>query len=360
MSTDRLARVRALLKKRECTHILVTDSVDVEYLSGFRSSNAYLLIASRTAILFTDFRYQSQAAAFAAGNRRWRFIRIAESDFSFVAEHAPAGSVIGVQSNTLSMDAFDTLKRKCRKRKFVKLGAALSRIPMVKNEREIQAMRRAAAIGDRALAAFLWQIRPGITEAAAARKLEQLCSQFGSERPSFETIVLFGARAALPHGQPSQVRLKAGDWVLCDFGCTFKGLCSDMTRTFVVGTASDEQRAIYDIVFRAQKRARSACRAKMRAAELDAAARSVIQDSGYGEAFGHATGHGLGLRIHEAPRIGSRDETVLRENMVVTIEPGIYLEGSHGIRLEDMVVVGRSGSTLLTRSPRKLLEIPLQ
>ncbi len=359
VTTDRIARVRRLLKERECSHLLVSDRMDVEYISGFRSSSAYLLISSRMNLLCTDFRYQNQARDFCAKNPSWQFVQISETDFSFVAAHAPVGSRIGIQSNTMTLDAYEVLKRKCARRKFVKLGRALTDISMIKTDREIQAMRKAAAIGDRALAAFIWQIRPGITEIAAARKLELLCLQFGSERPSFETIVLFGPRAALPHGQPSNVKLKAGDWVLCDFGATVRGFCSDMTRTFIIGSASEEQRMLYSIVYQAQRKARNACRASITAAELDTVARSEIADKGYGEFFGHATGHGVGLRIHEAPRISAREQTPLKDNMVITIEPGVYLPGKHGIRLEDMMVVGKTHAVALTKSPRRLLEIPI-
>jgi Xaa-Pro aminopeptidase len=198
-----------------------------------------------------------------------------------------------------------------------------------------------------------------MTELDIMRILENLCAEYGSEKPAFDTIVLFGKRSALPHGRPGKRRLRAGDFVLVDFGCTVNGFCSDMTRTFVYGRASNEQREIYGIVFQAQSRARKAARAGLTGKELDAVARDLITKNGYSDFFGHGTGHGIGLRVHESPRVNKKNDAALPENCVVTIEPGIYIPNMGGVRIEDMAVLQKHGAAALTHSPRKLVELPL-
>jgi Xaa-Pro aminopeptidase len=186
--------------------------------------------------------------------------------------------------------------------------------------------------------------------------LEDLCKKYGSEKPSFDTIVLFGPNSALPHGRPSDRKLKKGDWILFDFGCTVRGFCSDMTRTIVFGKAGDRQKQIYSIVLAAQGKAKQKIRPGIQACEIDMYARTVIDKAGYGDTFGHATGHGVGLQIHESPRLFKNNTTTLVPDMVVTVEPGIYISGFGGVRIEDMVVVTKKGYRSLTRTPRTLLE----
>ncbi|MBD3393752.1 MAG: M24 family metallopeptidase [Chitinivibrionales bacterium] len=354
---SRVAELRRLAGRARCTAVLVSSPVDVEYVSGFRATNAYLLISSRRGILFTDFRYRSAAQRFCSRRREWRFVEVGESSFEAIARAVKPGDRVGIQSGSLTVDQYDRLRRKCRHAKLVKLGNAISSVNAVKLPGEIAAMHRAARIGDRALAAFARDVRPGMSEIAAARMLDDLCAEGGSEGPSFETIVLFGPRTALPHGRPSQRKLHKGDWVLCDFGCTVDGLYSDMTRTMVAGMPSEKQKRIYDIVYRAQRAARRAVKAGIRSCDVDARARGVIADAGYGDAFGHATGHGVGRRIHERPRLGRNDKTILTENMVVTVEPGIYVPGEGGVRIEDMVAVTPRGGRCLTHAPRELIEL---
>jgi Xaa-Pro aminopeptidase len=355
--TSRIAQVRKLARQRRCTHVLVSDPVDVEYLSGFRSTNAYLLIGARDTVLFTDFRYRIAAQQFCGKNSRWRFVETGEESFAAFRPFLKRGSRVGVQSESMSVDQFDRLRAQCRAAEFVRLRGALAQTLMAKLPREIASMRRAARIGDRAFAAFTKCIKRGTSEMRAVRLLDDLCRRFGSEGPSFPTIVLFGARAALPHGRPSGRKLRKGDWILCDFGCSVDGLCSDMTRTVVMGRATEKQRRVYATVFLAQREARMAVRAGAAASDVDMRARSIIEKAGYGKAFGHATGHGVGRRIHERPRLGRVDRTILLQNMVVTVEPGIYLQRWGGVRIEDMLQVTGKGGRCLTGFPRSLIEI---
>ncbi len=357
MSESRILEVRKYLRRYRLSHILVSDAVHARYISGFDSSNVYLLISARKNILFTDFRYRDIATQFCRRNQNWHFVEIKQKGFTFLRPYIKPQSRVGVQSDLLTLDAYDAIRKQLKGVRLVKLHDALSFIPAVKLSHERVAMQKAAAIADRAFAALLPEIRIGMSEKEVARRLEELCRKYGSERPSFDTIVLFGARSALPHGKPSHRRLRAGDWLLFDFGCTVKDYFSDMTRTVVKGEASKRQKYIYDIVARAQRSAKKAIRPGVEACFIDGKARSIIEEAGYGDAFGHPTGHGVGRMIHEKPSINKNIRTVLSENMVFTIEPGIYINGFGGVRIEDMMVVTKNGARSLTKSPRELLEI---
>lgn len=356
---ERLKRARALLRRYGCTHILVSDTVDVRYICGFRSSNAYLLISRNQSLLLTDFRYQQTAERFCARTGIWKLVLLGESMYSSFAEHIPPGSALGIQSESMTVDSLDRLKRKLRRVKTIKLGGAVSALSEPKTDTEISHMRRAASIGSRALKQTLAELRRGITEKEVATILEAHCRELGSEGPSFDTIVLFGTRSALPHGTPSNARLKNGDWILFDFGCTVKGFCSDMTRTVIAGTPSTRQREIYNTVRTAQRHARTNVRAGLKGSTVDALARETIDKAGFGEYFGHATGHGVGLRIHEGPRLSRTNTARLPQRAVVTVEPGIYIPRVGGVRIEDMVALRSRDSRLLTHFPRHLIEIDL-
>jgi len=355
-SHERLAEAQAFVTHHRYTHIILSDSVDIEYLSGFRSSNVHCLVTARKNILFSDFRYKEAALAFCKLSRTWKFSEIRESDFSFFRTFIPKGSVAAYQSDVLTVDQFATLRKILPDVKLVKLHQSFAGVLQPKTEPELQSLRQAAAIGDRAFDHVVRTVRAGMTEIDVARIIENRCRTLGSEKPSFDTIVLFGRRAALPHGQPSGVRLAAGDWVLCDFGCTVNGFCSDMTRTFVMGKASSRQKRIYDIVLRAQESGKNAVAAGVKACDVDARCRSVISKAGFGKQFGHATGHGVGRRIHESPRISKNDTTILRNKTVITIEPGIYIPSFGGVRIEDMVIVRDVGCEVMTHAPRTLIE----
>jgi Xaa-Pro aminopeptidase len=356
-SLARLSEIRALLEKGPYTHIIVSDVVDVEYVCGFRSTNAFCILTPGKNILLSDFRYREAALAFCKrSRRRWEFSEIRENDFSFCRRSIRPGSAVGYQSNALTVDQFGRLRRALPKVRFVKLPSRFTDIFVPKTENELDSTKQAAAIGDRAFSDLLRRIRTGMTEMEIAALLEDRCRKYGSEKPSFDTIVLFGRRAALPHGRPSATTVQPGSWVLCDFGCTVDGFCSDMTRTFVMGKASTRQKEIYDIVHAAQEAGKAAVIAGVKACDVDKACRRVISNAGYGKLFGHATGHGVGLRIHEKPRISKTDNTILRRGSVITIEPGIYSPRFGGVRIEDMVVVRDNGCEVITKAPRGLIE----
>lgn len=357
--SSRLVSLRRLRCEASLSHILVSDPVDVRYISGFSSSNAVLLVSQRKNVLLTDFRYETDAKHFCRKNPQWSTMLV-KADTSMaeaIASQMKPGNSIGFQSEHLTVDEFNSLRKRARNVRFITCGRQINEFLQVKKPSEITSMKRAAEIGDTAFSQLLPEIKPGVSELFLARRLERICSDLGSERPAFETIVLFGARSALPHGKPGTGRLKKGSLVLIDFGCTVNGFASDMTRTMVAGKASPLQKKIYRIVLDAQRNACRHVQAGISAASLDAFARDPITESGYGKMFGHALGHGVGRRIHEGPRISYRVKQKLKENSVITIEPGIYLPGRGGVRIEDMVVVKKRGGRLLTHSPRELMQL---
>lgn len=357
MPEYRIRKLKECLKEYDLNHILITDVTSAEYISGFRSSNIFLLISHRRNILCTDFRYREAAIQFCRKNRNWRFVEMKGGNYSFLQALLKKNDRVGIQSDVVTLDQFDKIRKQLKKTKFIKMGETLSFIPVVKMYHEIRAMQRAASIGDKAIMELIKQIKTGMSEITVSRMLEDLCRELGSEKPLFDTIVLFGAHTALPHGKPSKRKLKRGDWVLCDFGCTVNGFTSDMTRTMVMGKANKRQRGIYSIVLKALFEAKKVIRPGIKTCDVDKQAREVIVRAGYGDAFGHATGHGLGLRVHEPPRVFHDNKTTLLKDMVFTVEPGIYLNGFGGVRIEDMILVTDKGSRTLTKTTRMLLEI---
>jgi Xaa-Pro aminopeptidase len=356
MQNFRLMSIKKLIAAGRFSHIIVSDLCDVEYLSGFRSSNACCVVSGRSNLLFTDFRYREAARAFCKQNRSWKFIEIKENDYGFLRKSLGKGSVAGFQSAVLTVDQFARLKRACPATRFARLPDSFDDIFVPKTEQEIEHMRYAASIGDRVFSEMVRRAKLGITEQELAAFCEERCKRYGSSRPSFETIILFGKRAALPHGVPSDAKLASGDWVLCDFGCTVAGFASDMTRTFVFGKASFRQKKIYTTVLAAQECALRKVASGIRTSDVDKCARDRISADGYGSMFGHATGHGVGLRVHENPRLSRTDTSILQPGDVVTIEPGVYHPTFGGVRIEDMVVVRKDFGEVLTLSPKGLIE----
>jgi Xaa-Pro aminopeptidase len=356
MTNVRLRRIKKFLDESPFTRVFLSDPIDIQYLTGFHSSNAYCIISKRHNILCSDFRYREEALAFCRKHHEWKFLEIKENDFSSFSAAFGKKGIVGFQSHVVTVDQFRMLRARCPGLRFAHLPKEFQDIFVPKLPGEILCMQKAAAIGDEAFGVMLGRARPGITEKELACVCEDACRMRGSERPSFDTIVLFGRRAALPHGRPSNARLRRGDWVLCDFGCTVQGFASDMTRTFVMGRASARQKKLYDVVYRAQENGRRSVVAGVKACDVDTRARQVIAKAGYARLFGHATGHGVGLRVHEKPRIGGNDRTILQKGTVITIEPGIYDGRFGGIRIEDMVVVRENGCEVLTKSPRHLIE----
>lgn len=354
----RLQRVRAVLAERELGGLLVTHLPNVRYLSGFTGSSALLLAAPAGVRLVTDSRYGEQAAEEAAEPARVRVAR--DGRLEAVAEAAAELEVRGrvaYESQHVTVRQREKLSERCPGLAWTGVEGLVESWRARKEPGEVERIRSAAELGDRVLEELLAVVEEGTTERALAAELDYRLRLAGSEGVAFDTIVAAGPRSALPHATPGARPLREGDLVLLDFGARVDGYCSDMTRTFVLGRASDWQREVHGAVRRAQAAAVEAVAPGVAASEVDEAAREVLREAGLEERFGHSTGHGLGLEVHEDPSLSRRSDATLDPGAVVTVEPGAYLPGRGGVRIEDDVSVEESGARSLTGFSRELREL---
>ena len=338
----------------EADAALVTRLVNVRYLTGFTGSNGALLVTRDAAVLATDGRYITQSERQAPDVERV----IVGAPATALAERAAkdgAGS-LGFESHDVTVDLWEALG--AAGPPLAKLGRAVETLRAVKDDDEIALLREACAVADRAFARLLPSLRPGRTEKDVARELEALMLEEGGDGPSFESIVASGPNSAVPHHRPTERVLEAGEFVKLDFGSLYRGYHSDMTRTVVLGTAADWQREVYALVSDAQRAGREALAVGAVCGEVDKAARDVIEAAGHGEAYTHSLGHGVGLEIHEAPTLRAGATDTLADRTPVTVEPGVYLAGRGGVRIEDTLVVRADGDPeLLTTTTKELLEL---
>lgn len=360
MPDCRAARQRALraaLAAEGLDGLLVTHLPNIRYLTGFTGSAALLLVRPDEALLITDFRYATQAQQEVGESARVEVdpANVWQRLLKFVATLPPGA--LGIEAHSLTVRDAERLAGAGPGRT-VPSADLVERLRAVKDPGEVAAIRRAAELAQDALAEVLPAVRPGRTEREIAADLECALRRRGSEWHPFPTIVASGPRSALPHARTSGRVVETGDWLLLDFGAQLDGYCADLTRTVVVGRrADDRQRAVYELVRAAQRRALDHLRAGMTGREADALARGAIAERGFGDAFGHSLGHGLGLEVHEAPRLAPTAEAPLPLHAVVTVEPGIYLPGWGGVRLEDDIYLGPDGPECLSDNRTDLVEL---
>ncbi len=338
--------------------LLVTSMPNVRYLTGFSGTHAMLLVTGAERWLFTDFRYAEQAAAESGAVAK---IVIEPANLWRGVWETLRGTrglhTLGFESAHLSHRDFERLLKDGSAWTWRPLLDAVERLRERKDPGELELIKDAARVAGAALDVTLAAVRPGMTELQVAGVLEHALRDRGSEETPFPTIVASGARTALPHARAGSRAIARGDFLLLDFGATVGGYCSDVTRTLVVGKADGRQREVHDAVLAANEAARSRVRSGMTGKEADAIARTVLEQRGLGDAFGHGLGHGIGLEVHEGPRLSRIAEQVLPEGAVVTIEPGAYVSGWGGVRIEDNVMLGADGAELLTEFPRHLIEL---
>lgn len=364
MAPDRRrARQDALIRSLDAEGLdglLVSSHANVRYLTGFSGSAALAAITRADVLLVTDFRYDEQARVEAGAVARIEVDGTSVWD-RFFKELATLGPLerVGYEAQALTVHDAERFTQAGKAWRWTPTADLVERLRAAKDEGEVAAIRSAAALAGEALRETLAQVRPGMTELAIAGVLEGALRRRGSEGHPFPTIVASGARSALPHARSSRRTVVAGEWLLLDFGAQVDGYCADITRTVVVGArATQQQRVLYELVRDAQRRARTAVRAGMSGRDADALAREPIAARGFEEAFGHSLGHGLGLEVHEAPRLSKTNAEPLPAGAVVTIEPGVYLAGEGGVRIEDDVHLpdGR-GAELLSDGLTDLMEL---
>jgi Xaa-Pro aminopeptidase len=360
----RQARLRDDLCRHRLDYLLVTHLPNIHYLCGFSGSAGALLLAAGSSIFFTDSRYTQQAKSEV---RLGKVLITKKGPLTACAEwlcrrprsnRSTKAMTLGIDAQHLTMAESRTLSSALPKGIRLREAAApVEQARMAKDADEIAAIRSAVELGaglfDRALAT----IRAGVPEVAVAAEMEYAARKSGTEGMSFETIIASGPRAALPHGRASGAPIQAGGFVVCDFGVILRGYCSDRTRTVFVGAATAEARRIYDAVLASQMEAIDAVRPGVKVEQVDRAARKALQKKGLAKYFTHSTGHGVGLEIHEAPRLAKGQQEVLRPGMVITIEPGVYFPGQWGVRIEDMVVVTERGCEVLTPTQKEFIEV---
>ena len=338
----------------EAAHL--TNPVSIAYLTGFHCHPAERLLAlvvrrDRAVLVVPGLeRLKAEATATATQVAPWND---GEDPYALVAAALAGIPSVAVEKDHLTVAAAETLRDRLDVEETVDASPVLRRLRMRKTAAEVQLMQRAAEITDAAAESVFAQLRPGVTEAEVSMLLTNAMVAAGGS-PSFESLVQFGSNSALPHGGAGGKRLEPGELVLLDFGAAWKGYCADITRMGVLGEPSEEIRRMYSAVLAGHDAAVAAVRPGISAGAVDAAARAVIASAGYGELFIHRVGHGLGLEVHEDPSLDPGSPLVLEEGMVITIEPGVYVEGLGGIRIEDDVLVERDGGRLLTRDPREL------
>jgi Xaa-Pro aminopeptidase len=358
-----MRQLRATMAKQKIAALLVTHLPDVRYLCGFTGSNAALGIAQKAALLVTDGRYTAQVAHEAKGAE----VRIAKGPALtevcrwLAATRAKHAHYDGESTTISSLQAMQEAVKgsaKNTKQFFQPLPSPLVAAQrMVKDAGEIERMAAAAALGVRLFEHILGFLRPGIPENAVAAELEYRARLWGAEAMSFPTIVASGERSAMPHGTASEAKLPRRGFVTLDFGVILNGYCSDMTRTVHLGPATEREREAYDAVLAAQENAVATVAAGVKTGDVDEAARSVLREAKLAEYFTHSTGHGVGLEIHESPRIAMAQQALLTKGMVITIEPGVYIPGAFGLRIEDTVVVERRGCRVLTPATKAWIEL---
>jgi Xaa-Pro aminopeptidase len=356
MNDQRLNKTAGFLKKNGLNVLIVTEINHVRYLSGFAGSNGIVVVTPSKCFFLTDFRYQTQS------QKEVKDCKIVIASRQLVSELPTLpmfgrGAKVGFEADFVSVNFLNKLKEILPNVDFKPTSGLIESLSIVKDGEEIRRVKKAVKIADSAFAEILDELRPGAVECEIALELEYKMRKLGAENASFETIVASGQRSAMPHGRASTKKLHKGDFVTIDFGCLYKGYASDITRTVVLGRATEKQKKIYGIVQATQKAACRAVKPGVACNRIDGLAREMIMKAGFGDNFGHGLGHGIGMLVHDRPVLSPQSNDILEAGMIVTIEPGIYISNWGGVRIEDDVLVTPNGGQILSKSPRDLMEL---
>jgi len=354
---DNYNRVEEIRKKLSIDAVLISNGNNMRYVSGFAGATGYLYISEKRHAVITDFRYTIQAELEAKG---YEIITIGNGGYEEAINDILSTEQIeklGFEAEDMLFANYQKLKEKLKVKELVPVFDDVSHLRKIKTPQELEFIKRAEAIGDEAFTEILSFIKPGMTELEIAAKLEYLMKVKGAQGLSFPAIVASGINSSMPHAVPSHKKIAMGDFLTMDFGCVYEGYCSDMTRTIVIGKASDKQKEIYQTVLKAQMAALEFIKAGYKGKEIDKVARDIIYGAGYEGCFGHGLGHSVGLLIHENPRLSPMEEEIILAGMIETVEPGIYIKGFGGVRIEDLVVVTETGCVNFTHSEKQLIEL---
>lgn len=348
----------ALLSELGLDGLLISDGYNIHYLSGFTGATGYLYISKGCQMILTDSRYTLQAQNQSDGFEVFEISSNCGYEAKLESLMTEEGvQTLGIEDKVTTLDTYMRLKEKFAGIELVPLESKVDLLRMIKTPEELEYIGQAAAIADGAFEHILTVLKPGITELYVAAELEYYMKTHGAQGLSFETIAVSGLNGAKPHGVPGNKLLQAGEFLTMDFGCCYEGYCSDMTRTVVIGKADQKQKEVYGTVLKAQTEALEAIKAGIQCDQVDAIARTIIGEAGYGAYFGHGLGHSAGLFIHEEPRLSPSCKMTLKANMTMTVEPGIYIPDFGGVRIEDLVYITQEGCVNLTHSEKNLLEL---
>ncbi|EMF0148043.1 aminopeptidase P family protein [Enterococcus hirae] len=349
----RVEKLRKKMQEENLDSFLITSPYNLRYLSNFTGTTGLAVITLEKAFFITDFRYTEQAAAQAQG---FEIIKNVGPIFEEVADLVQKEGLreLGFEETTVSFLEYSVLEE-IIDAQLIPISGMIEELREIKDEEEIAIIEKACSIADLAYDHILKMIQPGMTEIEVANQLDFYMRSLGASGVSFETIVASGLRSAMPHGVASKKIIEQGDLITIDFGCYYEGYVSDMTRTFAIGDPGEQLKEIYQIVLEAQLAVLEVAKPGVTGKQLDAVARDYITKHGYGEAFGHSTGHGIGLEIHEGPNVSVRAEKQFVPGNIITDEPGIYLPGIGGVRIEDDLLITSDGNRVLTHSPKELI-----
>ena len=353
----RLDKLKGFIKNKD-EALLITNEVNIGYFSGFFHSEGYLLVTSENSYLIVDFRYAEAAEKKSSGCKVVMYSKLSQDLLDILTKEGI--NSVTFEADSITVSRFEFFKKFLAQHNIdcfadQKLCKHIAYIRIIKDSSEIEKIQKAQNIAEKAYLEVLNYVKPGVTEKEISARLDYLMNIYGAECKSFDLITITGKKTSLPHGVPSDGIVKEGDFFTFDFGAVYEGYHSDTTRTVAVKYATDKMTEIYNIVLKAQLAALEKIKPGVKCSEVDKTARDIISEHGYGKFFGHATGHGVGLDIHEAPTVSPRGETTLKSGMVITDEPGIYLPNEFGVRIEDMLCVTDEGCKNFVSLPKELI-----
>lgn len=354
----RIKKVRDIIADSDFDSLLIDSDVNRFYLTGFTGSAGRVLFTPQKEYFITDFRYTEQAGQQTEG---FEIVELNKDVIESINDilQKDGTKKLGFEAKTVNYYQYGKYEEKFKGIELVSTEDLIKNIRMTKDKHEIEMIKKAIEITDKAYDHILDYIEPGMTEKEIALELEIYQKKLGGSKNAFDFIVASGERSSMPHGVASDKQVKENELITLDFGTFYNGYCSDMTRTFVLGKASDKQKEIYNTVLKAQLAVIDQIKAGMTGVEADKIARDIITEAGYGDNFGHGLGHGIGVEVHEGPTASYKSEDTIIENSVVTDEPGIYIKGWGGVRIEDDLLITKDGCEVLNSSPKELIEVPV-